>query len=262
MHSKPGGRGGGGGGRGRGRGRGQYRGAVSTYDKRQVIQKARNLKAKKVNKYRRTLKRLEADGRLAAPPALRDGLDDLDAADPLADLSHGGGGSDGSGGSSGGEEEGEGGAPRQQRQKQRWLPPPPTEPATDAGARGQQGKSQRGPRLGGSGDDDGAEAEGQQHEGHGRGRGRRRGGATGPPSQLERLAAKRRAQLEEEQKAKEERLVAAQRRREELEAKERQRKASKAKFFAKTRHGQPQMRHRIEGILEKLQAEAKPPGRR
>jgi hypothetical protein len=131
MHSKPGGRGGGGGGGGRGRGRGQYRGAVSTYDKREVIQKARNLKAKKVNKYRRTLKRLEADGRLAAPPALRDGLDDLDTADPLADLSHGGGGSDrssgGSGGSSGGEEEREEGAPRQQRQKQRWLPPPPTE---------------------------------------------------------------------------------------------------------------------------------------
>lgn len=40
---------------------------VSKYDKRKVIEKQKKLKAKQVNKLKRLKKRLEAEGRLAAP---------------------------------------------------------------------------------------------------------------------------------------------------------------------------------------------------
>jgi hypothetical protein len=40
---------------------------VSKYDKRKVIEKQKQLKAKQANKLKRLKKRLEAEGRLAAP---------------------------------------------------------------------------------------------------------------------------------------------------------------------------------------------------
>jgi hypothetical protein len=37
---------------------------------------------------------------------------------------------------------------------------------------------------------------------------------------------------------------------------QKQRKQQKHKFFQKTKHGQPVMKHRVDKILEKLQQEA------
>jgi hypothetical protein len=106
MKHKPRGGGGVGGG-------GQFRGAVSTYDKRERVQKQLALRARKASKYRRTLRRLEAEGRLAAPALPRD------ADEPSDGGGGGGGGGSPDPGSSGSGSEGEAaaGAPR--------LPPPP-----------------------------------------------------------------------------------------------------------------------------------------
>lgn len=40
---------------------------ISKYDKRKVVEKQQQLKAKQVNKYKKLKKRLEAEGRLQAP---------------------------------------------------------------------------------------------------------------------------------------------------------------------------------------------------
>lgn len=45
----------------------KWGGRVSKYDKRQVLEKQKQLKAKQINKFKRLKRRLEAEGRLAAP---------------------------------------------------------------------------------------------------------------------------------------------------------------------------------------------------
>jgi hypothetical protein len=44
----------------------KWGGRISKYDKRQVLEKQKQLKAKQVNKFKRLKRRLEAEGRLAA----------------------------------------------------------------------------------------------------------------------------------------------------------------------------------------------------
>lgn len=222
---------------------GQFQGAFSTYDKRDIIQKQRALKAKKVNKYRKTLKKLEAEGRLAPRTAL------IPSTELPEDIRPGTSNSSPDSEHEQGQQRGQHQKRQQQQQQQHskrqrlhqhddpgLLPPPPT---TDKGT---DCKADEPPGFSGDGG-----RESQQ-----------RGGGKRVPrhqSQLERLADKRQAELEREQAEKEERARAAQLRREHLEEKEKERKVSKAKFLAKTRRGQPVMRHRLDKILQTLQHE-------
>jgi len=222
--------------------RAQFRGAVSTYDKREVLQKQRNLKAKKYNKYQKTLKKLAAEGRLVGPAPVM-GAADLDEM-----FGAGGGGAVGGGG--GGKEGGRGSSHHQQhtspQQRQSQYPGPPSkrsrveagEPDSSSGdepdsSSGDDDEEQRAAsqhqqqhpsqqqqhpsqqqrqqpyklppppsRLQhGSGDDEAEEEElklsGQRGEGV-------KGGKAPYVSNLERLATKRKSQLEQERAEREE----------------------------------------------------------
>jgi hypothetical protein len=210
MHGKHvrgggGGRGrGGGGGRG-GRG-GQFRGAVSTYDKREVIQKQRNLKAKKVNKYRKTLKKLEAEGRLGGSSLGAAG----GAPDDLDQLFGGGDGgragrddsqSSGSGNDNGSDSGSDSGDERQQQHGKPHLPGAPAPKRAAGGTEVADGRGRgRVARAAGPVAGAGAQQQRQQQPQQQALPPPPAGGKARPsgPSALERLAVARKGELERE----------------------------------------------------------------
>ena len=223
-------------------GTGQFRGAVSTYDKRAVIEKRRALQAKKFKKYKSVLKRLEAEGRLADVPPMA--AADLEAVVEGQDAGGGvaaGGSDSGRGGDSGGDSGGTAAAkrrqqvgsvakhslPRSTRAKHEQqpaardaLPPPPLDNHGHNHQQQQQQQQhhhhhhhhhhqkQHQPRP-------------QQHTSHGQlekslvgGGSRGLNSKPKAPSQLERLAAKRQEALEQARAEQEQRAQEDQRRRE------------------------------------------------
>lgn len=186
-----------GGGRGRGGGRfggriggggggGQFGGAVSGYDKRDKLRLQRALKAKAHGKYRRTLKRLEAEGRLPPPVLPLPPAADTDG-DPLFD-----GGRDGGGSSDGGDAERK--QQRQQQQRER-------EQHQKQRERTQHEGPLPGPPDSGSGSGDEEDGSGLPGPPKQRGKGGRHGAPR--PSNLELFAQQRRAQLEAERAERE-----------------------------------------------------------
>lgn len=196
-------------------GGGQFRGAVSTYDKRAVLDKRRELKARKLAKYRRVLKRLEAAGKLAAPPAALGGGGPGDEAAELggAAVGHRAGADTGSGASSSGaSSDSHGDAPLKGGGSRRGVRgaagaqehAPPNRGKGERGALLPPPPPQRGALPGPPGAARSAlQADTAAGEPAAGGDARRSRPLPKAPSQLERLAAKRRAQLDAERAQRE-----------------------------------------------------------